>query len=248
VFATALTYVPEQEWAKLINQMCDSFSATYGNQDRAKSDFKEALSQTLQVAQTIGAKPQIVGASRKLVKELTKEVDAPEKAVAPGSSTEDIDTFLAGLDINEIPVIASPESPLRGEMRQNLAAYVGKWTRESPFYLQRSKVDSTVMLVGSSVGPANKTLGKINVNGAIGTAKGLHDLGPEFLVTEDDKIMSESSDHTDGRAYFIRAVRIVDSSIMRFWASEEVAHKKWHEYKKTLIKFRTSCPDGWIPA
>lgn len=239
--ARLLASLPPEKWNREIELVCADFCTHYfDNESNGRRQFKDTMAQALTLAQVAGASPKTIVSARLLVEALAngKEVNLE------GTSTGDpeVDDFFAGLDdedINQPP----PITLLRNEMSDLVRACASKWTEERPFYVVRSEVDAGVLLVCTSVGRDAKTGVKTNVNGAIGAARNLNEIDSKFAVPG----TGTANEDAAGRAYFVRALRILDGSVLRFWLSkQDTKTRAWEQVMSCRLELNSTVPQGFV--
>ena len=182
---------------------------------------------------------------------LSDEKQATGRAVRSTSQPEEVDFgFLDDLDLNDAPpTMAKDPSIVR--LREEMHAYVrdvaSKWTKARHFFVRRSVVNPSLLLILSSVGVDKATGEKTNLNCAIGRTT-LNKLGPDHLLFEGNNVVVESYDHTDGRAYYVRAFHITPGTLVRLFISELMDPKdpnSWKQFNQRRITLDPSVPRGF---
>jgi hypothetical protein len=214
------------------------------------TEFRETVDQVLTLSV---AKPEVIAECKQLSKTLSLQVATRQEAlpisnVTPQAIAEIDFGFLDDLDLNEPPPAAKPAapSPLRDEMHAYVQKVASKWTKDSPFFVRRSVTNPSVMLILTSVGVDKSTGEKTNHNCAIGNIT-LNKLGADHLLFENDNVMVDSYDHTDGRTYYVRAFHILHGTTVRLFISELLDPKdpkSWKQFRQKRVIFDPSLPHG----
>lgn len=221
--ARLLATLPPDSWPREIDLVCADFRTHYfDNEATGLRQFKDTMAQTLTLAQVAGAPSDAVVSARKQIEALAQ---GRTIEVSLDPSDDDILEGLDDADVN-LNMAPPPESPLTIEMRKMVEHCAAKWSEDAPFYAVRSKEDPTVLLVSTSVGRHEETGVKTNVNGSIGSARNLNEIDDKYKV---DGVRAESED-ANGRAYFVRAVKIVDGAVLRLWLSRlDHQTRRWEQ-------------------
>jgi len=155
---------------------------------------------------------------------------------------DDVSKGLKALDESPPKTEASP-------LGLELAAFVSvvekKWDYSHPFFLFRSKVLPSALLVVTSVGPDSRTNLTTNVNAGIGAVILPH-MDEEHLVFESGSPVTVGLDSGHGRTYWGWVFKIISGVKVRFWMSKIIERETWDQRAKLMIRLDPTSPKGFV--
>jgi hypothetical protein len=220
-----------------------------------EQQFQQTMELALDRLSALGTSPGAIVEGKLFLKSLGTGV-APETAASEGPSVvaadDDMDAIIESfgddtdVDLNDA---AKPQqtNPIRAEMKEFALHVAAQWSEQRPFYVRRSKANPEILLISTCIGTHKGTKSKTNVNATIGGAKNLADLGPDFLNTSSGNALVESHDHSDGRTYFVRAIKIIDGSILRIWISRyDASADSWQQIAVKRLTLNNAAKHGFL--
>lgn len=232
-YARHFSALPPDQWPAEIDMSFQDFRVQYHS--RMKSGCREFASTMKHVVSLTKATPEVVMAAHQHIDTLastykTEEVAlvSPEVVKKPevAKEVDPIDAFLNSVEIVDLNAVPreTESSPLRTEMLRYHESWMSQWTEDRPFYIARSTVDPSVVFINTSIGRNVSTGVKTNVDIRLsGRSFGFNSLPREYKVTENGRDMVKSNDHTDGRTYYTRPIRLLEGPTLLIWKSI------WHD-------------------